>query len=77
MSLWPPDFCEIKSVDDFVNSDPDTGRIGVVSSFVAIGSLVMILVLGEICWDGLEDFKLSESRPRVMVIMKIGKWSGF
>lgn len=43
MSLLEPQYCEITSPEGFIDPDPDISGIGVILSFIVIGSMVMVL----------------------------------
>lgn len=72
-----PGFCGISNADDFIDPDPDIAGIGVILSFIIIGTTVMLLITIKLYIDyidelGPRDFFLPRSDP----LTTDGRWPG-
>lgn len=72
-----PVFCDIRIEDDIIDPDPDIAGIGVIISFLTIGTIVMILTLIKLCLDHWDFHLFDFFIPRATQLRLDGKWPKF
>lgn len=72
-----PYFCGIETLNDFIEPDPDIAGIGVILSFIIIGTAVLSLVSIKLYVVYKDDFEFWDLiYPPIEALRKDGRWPG-